>query len=81
MKYSLPASMYSFTVCFENSDNPEISSERSARLLEVAPSSEKQTLEELIMLLKLLKSSEEALEESELEDEEEESEDDTDELR
>jgi len=69
--------MYSFTVCFENSDNPEISSERSARSLGAAQSSEKQMQEELIMLPRLLKSSEEALEESELEDEDEESEDDT----
>jgi hypothetical protein len=38
-------------------------------------------LDELIMLLRLLKSSEEALEESELEDEDAESEDDTEELR
>ena len=68
----MPASIYSLTVCFENSDSPEISTERSAG---AAPSSEKQMLDESIMLLRLLKSSEEALEESELEDEEEESED------
>ena len=77
----MPASIYSLTVCFENSDNPEISSGRSVLPPGAAPSSEKQMLDELIMLLRLLKSSEEALEESELEDEDAESEDDTEELR
>ena len=73
--------MYSFTVCFENSDNPEISSGRSARSRGEAPSSEKRMLDESIMLPRLVKSSDEALEESELEDEDEESEDDIEELR
>lgn len=70
--------MYSFTVCFENSDKPENSVGRSSG---AAPSSEKQMLDEPAMLPRRLKSSEDALEESELEDEDEESEDDTEELR